>query len=215
MRGQQTIAGNVRHQQHFSCAGDCLAIGVPEAHQAERTESDQLPAQIEDKKICAVDEPDKATDEEEHGRVESRSGFVVRNVADGVEQYQDADRRAHESEQNAQRIHVQDESKRRIPLKQVELNGLSASDRWHHPDDGGDCRRAGQEGEYSLRSCGAEPRYQNLQRCAQQERARSNKDEGRSCHDLHVERAFYLCDVTLGTGWNSRTILWYIIPLYK
>ena len=167
--GQQAVAGNVRHQQHFARAGDGLAIGVPEANQTEGAQADQFPAEIEDEEVGAVDQADEAADEDQHGAIEARCRLVVGHVADGVEQHQSADARAHESEQHAQRIHMQHQGQRRIPLKEIQVDGLPAAQIAQSANDGQDCRYTTEEGENTLRPGRAEPLDGDLQQRAKDE----------------------------------------------
>jgi hypothetical protein len=174
----------VGHQQHFARAGDCFAVGVPEADQAERTEADHFPAEIEDKEIGAEDETDEAADEDQHGAVEARGSLVVGHVSDGVEQHQPANACAHESEENAEGVDVENERERAIPRAHLHIDRLDGPHGGNQTRSGGQGRQTSEEGEYSLRSSGAESRYQNLQHCAQQKRAWSNQNESRGCHAL-------------------------------
>ena len=85
---QQAVARDVRHQQHFARAGNRLAVGVPEAHQAEGAQSDQFPAEIKEEEVGAVNQSHEAGDEDQHRCVESCGGLVVGHVADGVEEHE-------------------------------------------------------------------------------------------------------------------------------
>ena len=114
--GQQAVAGNVGHQQHFARAGDGFGIGVPEADQAEGAEADQFPAEIEDEEVGAVDQADEAADEDQHRAVEAGGGLVVGHVADGIEQHEGAEHGAHESEEDAERVHVKDQGQGASPI---------------------------------------------------------------------------------------------------
>ena len=108
---------------------------------------------------------------------------------------------------------MQDQRQRAIPLEQVQLDGLSRVNRQaRRPVTANDSRHAGEKGQDSLGSGGAEPRHQNLQRGAQQKRAWSNQDEGRGCHAFYVDGALYGGDVTFRTGRQSSTVLRYDIP---
>jgi hypothetical protein len=88
--GQQTVSGNVGHQQHFARAVHRLAVGVPKADQAEGAEAYQFPAEIEEEEVGAVDEPDKAADEDQHRGVKAGRGPVVGHVSNGIKEYEAA-----------------------------------------------------------------------------------------------------------------------------
>ena len=106
---QQSVARNVGHQQHLARAVNRLAVGVPESHQAERAQPNRLPTQIEEEQVGAVDQSDKAADEDQHRGVEAGCGAVVRHVSDGIQEYESAEASPHQSEKDAERVHVQGE----------------------------------------------------------------------------------------------------------
>ena len=199
-RGEQSVARDVRHQQNFARAVDRFAIGVPETDESERAKADQLPAEIKDEQVCAINERDKAADEDQHDGVEARRRLVVRHIADGIKQHQAADACAHEGEEHAERVHMKDEGERPIPWQRIQADSLAAADPWRDPGDGEESRQAAQKSEDSLGASGAELRHQNLQYGARKKRAWSHQYEGSPHPCLHVERATVRVDVTAHTG---------------
>ena len=63
---QQSVAGHVRHQQNFASAQHSFTLLIPEAHQAEGTQPDHFPAQIEEEQIRAINKPHKSANEHQH-----------------------------------------------------------------------------------------------------------------------------------------------------
>ncbi len=182
----------MRHQQHLARAVHRFAVGVPEAHQGKRAEADHFPAKVEDEQVCAVHQRDKAADENQHCGVEARGRLVVRHIADRIEQHQAADARAHEGEENAERVDVQYQRERPVPRQGTEVDGLAAANKRCDAGDGKNGGQAAESSEDSLGPGGAKPRDENLQHCAQQERAWSHNNEGGRIH------GFMLSAGTLG-----------------
>jgi len=180
--GEQAVAGDVGHQQDFACSGDSFAVGVPEADQAEGAETDDFPAEIEDKEVSAVNEADKGSYEDEHRSVETRGGPVVGHVVDGVEQNEAAEKRAHEGKEEAECVDVENECQRAVPEAEVQVDGLAGGKLDHGRDNGSDGRQAGEKGEDAFGAGGKELRQKDLQHGTQQERAWRHQDEGRGCH---------------------------------
>ena len=140
--GEQSVTGNVRHQENFARAVYRLAIGVPETDERERAKANQFPAEIKDEEVGAIDERDKAADEDEHDHVEARCRLVVRHVTDGIKQYQAADARAHESEEHAERVDMKDEGERAIPRQRIQVDRLAAANPRRNAGDGDKSRQA-------------------------------------------------------------------------
>ncbi len=180
--GEETVSGDVGHEQDFACAVDRFAVGVPEADEREGAEADQFPAEIEEEEVGAEDQADEAADEDEHDGVEARGGAVVGHVPDGIEEDEESDGGAHEGKQDAERIDMEDQGQGAVPGQGLEFDGLPEAHPGNEADDGEDGGDAGEKGQDSLGSSGTKPRHENLQRCAQQKRARSDEDEGRGCH---------------------------------
>ena len=111
-------------------------IGVPEAHQAEGAQADQLPAEIEEEEVGAVDQSDEAGDEDQHRGVEAGGGLVVGHVADGVEEHECAQAGPHQSKKDAERVHVEDQGQRTIPVEHVQIDCLACLDPAHQPGHG-------------------------------------------------------------------------------
>ncbi len=181
-RGQQAIAGDVRHQQNFARAVDGFAVGVPEAHQRERAEADHFPAEIKDEEVRAIYQGDEPADEDEHRGVEARGRLVVRHVANRVEKHQAPDAGSHEGEEHTQRVDVQHHGERPVPRQRLQVDTRAAANQRGDTDDSEDGRQTGEKGEDSFSPGGEEARHQNLQRCAEQEGTWSNQNEGRRVH---------------------------------
>ena len=154
---QQAVARDMRHQQHFARAGNRLAVGVPEAHQAEGAQSDQFPAEIKEKEVGAVNQSHEACDEDQHRRVEACGGLVVGHVADGVKEHECAQACPHQCKEDAEGVHVENKSERAIPVKHVQIDELASLGPSHQSDHGSDGRQTGDKGQNPLGPCVKKP----------------------------------------------------------
>ena len=106
----------------------------------------------------------------------------MRHVPDGIQQHEPAEAGAHKSEEDTERIHVQDESQRSVPLQQIEVERLAGMNQGHGSNHSQDSGQTGECCENPLGPGGTEPRNQELEHCTQQKRTRRNQNEVRSNH---------------------------------
>ena len=189
------------HQQHLARAHDRFAVGIPEAHQAERTEADHLPAQIEEEQVGTVYQRDEAADEDQHGAVEASRGVIMRHVCDGVQEHEGSQACSHQCEEDTQRVHMEDQGERLVPPQQIEVNRPAGLDQAHRAGDGEQRRQRRECSDYPFRARGTQARDEDLQRCAEQERARRDQNERRIVYRRHYSLR-RLAEPPATAGWH-------------
>ena len=123
-RGQQRVAGDVRHDQHLARPRGRLAARVPEADEEERAQPHKLPACVHHEQVGTVDEVDQAGDEHQHEHVEARRRAILRHVADRVDEDGEADAGAHEREELGEPVDMVGQRHGAVPGERAPVHGL-------------------------------------------------------------------------------------------
>ena len=64
----------------------------------------------------------------------------MRHIADGVEKHESAQGGAHESEQDAERVDMQNQGKRPVPMEEIEVDRLPCMNQRHSCNHSSDRR---------------------------------------------------------------------------
>ena len=93
-RSEQSVAGNMRNDQHLARPVCGLLLLVPEADQEIGAQADDFPREVGHQQIGGAHQHHEAADENQHQHIETgRSFLFLFHVSDGIEQ----DRRTHAS----------------------------------------------------------------------------------------------------------------------